>query len=738
MKTNFTFVRVCLLGFISIIYLPSFSQLTNGGFHANFGVDADTKSDYIKYGSVTGNIKSDDWFAVAGTSKGVIDTTGAAYYAQLLKSNTNISFVKKMSAPLFAKLNNTLWIDAVYCRDFVKTPVLPDSTAFISACKNGADPSTWLGGAANVSNKNDLLDVFTHMRRNGITITDSLWLFTAASTTGTTGSRYYDVELFKNSLGYNTTTGSFTSGGPDAGHTQWLFDASGKIIQTGDMIVAITYNPGTAPIIEVRIWVSRVAFNTLVPALFNFDTQFDAASGTSPYGYASIVSKAGRTAFGAGAGNYTATATDTTYSTPWGTYNTTWDANYQPLQLVEIGINLTRIGLDPSLYSATAAQACGSFFKSIFYKSRSSASFASNLNDFVGPLDFMSIPVLDHTIKTDTLSCKKPVGALKVTSNTTAALYQWKTPAGVVLTGTSVAMNKPGMYILQSTIATGCPVGKTDTVMVLADTLKPVATANLTANMLGQVQLLGGDPVASNYPTPFGGSLGLSYSWTGPLSFTSILRNPMISTYGTYNITVTELRNGCTSTATVSAQLAILEGKQLVLKGRKASSDIRLEWNTSCKEAGKFFEIQRSVSGGPFLSLATLQDWLNSTANGSNTYADKQQVAGELAYRIKETSVSGAVSYSNVVVFDNTTANHVSGYFSHQPGKFVLVIDESSAGTGTVIIYTVAGQVLTSKKIKLQPGHNVIEIGTTNTNDTQLKVGTVYLDNKVAFSSTFR
>jgi hypothetical protein len=41
-------------------------QLNNGGLYANFGVVADTRSNWMKYGLVTGAVGSDDWFAPSG------------------------------------------------------------------------------------------------------------------------------------------------------------------------------------------------------------------------------------------------------------------------------------------------------------------------------------------------------------------------------------------------------------------------------------------------------------------------------------------------------------------------------------------------------------------------------------------------------------------------------------------------------------------------------------------------
>ncbi len=107
-----------------------------------------------------------------------------------------------------------------------------------------------------------------------------------------------------------------------------------------------------------------------------FGPNFDGA--TPAFGYASILSKSGGTDFGSGISNFSATpAQDTTYSTPWGTEQSTknWGTQYLSLQLVEIGLNLTRIGLDPALYTANGLNPCVSMFSDIFFKSRSSNSF---------------------------------------------------------------------------------------------------------------------------------------------------------------------------------------------------------------------------------------------------------------------------------------------------------------------------------------------------------------------------
>jgi hypothetical protein len=564
-------MKTCLaILFLIVLHAKGICQLNTGGFHAGFGVDADTRAGYLKYGPVNGTIASDDWFS-SSTASGtnVIDTSDSQNYKALLQAGNNISFSKRMSQPLYTNVNGKIWLDAVYTRDYITGST--DTTTFAGGGKNGDDPANWRGLASSIPDKTDLVDVYAHMRRNGINVRDSLWFFTGVSTVGTTGARYFDIELYKNKISYNASTGNFSTGGPNAGHTQWLFDASGNIIQTGDMIIAVNYASG-APVVEARIWISSTTYTNITPNLFNFGSSFDGS--TTSFGYASIVSKTGATAFGSGIANFSANpVADTTYSTPWGSrINSNWSSQYGSLQFIEVGLNLTRIGIDPALYASVLnSGACSSSFASIFFKSRSSNSFTSNLQDFAGPFDFLQIPVLDYTLSAPALTCAASTGNITITNNTTAGYYTWTTANGNITgsSGNIATVNKGGSYILQAAVAQGCPVTRTDTLTVAADTFPPVASfyASTTADM-GHLVLHGGNVNASNYPTPFGGSQGLLWNWSGPRGFTSTYQNPLADTVsGLYQLIVTETRNGCTAVARDYVDFTVLSRVRPVSPG---------------------------------------------------------------------------------------------------------------------------------------------------------------------------
>ena len=754
MKTKISLKNlIATVAAMLLLTVNSFAQLAAGGINAGFGIDADTKSNYSKLGPSTGSNIHDDWFSPAGTGRGVIDTTNAAVYKALLQTNQNISFVRRMSAQLNSTINGRLWQDAVYSRDFQRWPAVPgmvaayDSTAFIAAGLNGDDPINWRGGTAGAGalpDKNDFTDVYMHMRRNGVTINDSLWLTAAVATNGTLGDRHLDVELFKNTVTYSRATGRFSTGGPDSGHVQWLFDASGNIIQTGDMIITMSYTAAGVITVEPRIWVSKITHTTVIPSLFNFGIKYNGKTTLSTFGYANIVSKAGTQNFGSAIGNFSATpANDTTFNTPWGSRTTVganmWAAEYQSLQYLEFAVNLSRVGVDPALYSILGNAECDGMFKSILFKSRSANAFTASIQDFVGPLDFMAAANTDYTVRGDSISCSNPTGNLLVTTNTTAGHFNWTTTAGNIVSSTAdstnITINRAGTYILQGAVANGCPVTRRDTLRVVADSSQPVATANVGSNGSGQTQLFGGDPVASNYATPFGGSQGLTWSWTGPNGFTSTLQDPIIGSMdiGNYTLLLTEQRNGCRDTAIVYYNFSLLASNDLVLRGSSSGKKAVLNWKNLGNEKAIYFEIEQRVSALTFVSIAKT---IVNNEMRDYSYTDVDLSSAGKTYRVKMVTSNGKVYYSNNIMLQNKAGEQKDMYFTRntEGTKLFLVINTKESTTGAVAIYNTNGSLLKTQPFSVSAGRNSMEVSGFDAGKNKLQIVTVYVNNRLALT----
>ena len=166
----------------------SYAQITAPAIKANFGVDADLRANYFNSFVEAG---SDDWFKNnAGPGNFVIDTTGAAYVLNQYNTKPAVRMYplfRGMRYPQLSVINNRLLIDAIFIRDHHGD----DSTVFASGSnKNGQHPADWTTPVSQgIPDKNDILDMFMHARRDGPALTDSLWMFGALSLDAITGNR---------------------------------------------------------------------------------------------------------------------------------------------------------------------------------------------------------------------------------------------------------------------------------------------------------------------------------------------------------------------------------------------------------------------------------------------------------------------------------------------------------------------------------------------------------------------
>ena len=262
--------------FLIIFHLAAAAQITTPVVRAGFGIEAELRANYFNNFVQSGN---DDWFnnGTPGTGSFVIDTSGAASLMAMWAANPalrRLPFYRTMRVPQFSLINNRLWIDGVYIRDY-NGQAGGDSTAFVMSNKNGDSPEAWTGGVTSVLDKNDIGEMMVHVRRAGPTKFDTLWFMGGISLQGTSGNRYFDFELYQTDIFYSRTTGDFTNFGPDEGHTSWEFDAAGQIVKPGDVIFTAEFSSSSLSMLEARIWVPRTAITTVTPMGFSWTGSFD-------------------------------------------------------------------------------------------------------------------------------------------------------------------------------------------------------------------------------------------------------------------------------------------------------------------------------------------------------------------------------------------------------------------------------------------------------------------------------
>ncbi|HMJ48828.1 MAG TPA: T9SS type A sorting domain-containing protein [Ferruginibacter sp.] len=449
------------------------AQITTPVVKANFGVDADLRANYFN-GLVSG--AGDDWYnnGTAGSGQFVIDTTGAAALVAAYTSNPASrmwSFSRVMKQAPYTIVNNRLLIDAIFTRDYHGT----DSTVFAAGSnKNGMSPVLWsCPTAQGIPDKNDILDLFAHVRRAGPNVFDSAWFFGGLSLDNVTGSRYYDFELYQTDLYFDRATLSFKNYGPNFGHTPFTLDAAGNILTAGDVIFTAEFgNPGLV-LVEARIWIQKTTLS-ITPAGFIWGGQFDGDGAGATYGYASILPKTAgafytglQSANGVWAGPFSLVLQDNSITT-----------TYLAKQFTEFSVNLTKLGIDPAQFTSNA---CGSPFRRVLVKTRASNSFTAELKDFVAPFKMFQYDPVDAAGVILYFCGAMPITPLYVANPVASSIYTWSTTNGNIVgtnIGTTINVNKPGTYYVTQQMDPACPVFSTDSVTILFDSICTVLDVN--------------------------------------------------------------------------------------------------------------------------------------------------------------------------------------------------------------------------------------------------------------------
>jgi hypothetical protein len=455
-----------LLSIVFVLFFTSLflnAQITTPIIKANFGVDADLRSNFFNGLVQSGN---DDWFRLPATTGGgqfVIDTAGAAALLANYTANPlsrRLPFYKNMRFPAYSVINNRLLVDAIFVRDYHGD----DSTVFAAGSnKNGMSPFDWSCPVSqSVPDKNEILDIMLHVRRAGPNVTDSLWLMGGISIENTTGNRYFDFEMYQTNIFYDRTTRSFYNYGTDAGHTRWQFDAAGNMTAPGDIILTAEYSSSSLTAIEARIWINKNDL-LITPVGFNWTGSFDGAGAGAQFGYAGIQPKA------AGAFYTGLQSVNNTWAGPFSLVlgDNSVLANYTARQYMEFSVNLSKLGLDQA--QIFGGDDCAMPFRRLMVKTRASTSFTSELKDFVAPFDFFVAPEANLETATPFICDTGSISNVYVMNPIPTSLYQWTTLNGNIVgstVGPTITVDTPGVYIVTQFLQSACSVYATDTIIV--------------------------------------------------------------------------------------------------------------------------------------------------------------------------------------------------------------------------------------------------------------------------------
>ncbi|HEV7782616.1 MAG TPA: T9SS type A sorting domain-containing protein [Chitinophagaceae bacterium] len=146
-------------------------------------------------------------------------------------------------------------------------------------------------------------------------------------------------------------------------------------------------------------------------------------------------------------------------------------------------------------------------------------------------------------------------------------------------------------------------------------------------------------------------------------------------------------------------------------RSSKQNSNGIINWDVSTCSEVMSFEVQRSVNGGAYTTVATIVPG----APLSYSYTDASLANGTNLYRIKVTGNTGAVKYSNTVAIINDIKGLLITALSPNPvnDKSSLVINAAKPGTVSFVITDIAGRPVKQWKATITEGSNIIQVNAT-------------------------
>ena len=118
-----------------------------------------------------------------------------------------------------------------------------------------------------------------------------------------------------------------------------------------------------------------------------------------------------------------------------------------------------------------------------------------------------------------------------------------------------------------------------------------------------------------------------------------------------------------------------------------------LQWTTASEVNTARFEIQRSIDGNGFNTVATKMAAGNSSSNKSYQYADMAGDASVYYYRLKMIDIDEKFSYSKVIKLSHT-ADEVFNLYPNPAKDFVTITMAASAKQTTIKLVDMSGRVV--------------------------------------------
>jgi RHS repeat-associated protein len=142
----------------------------------------------------------------------------------------------------------------------------------------------------------------------------------------------------------------------------------------------------------------------------------------------------------------------------------------------------------------------------------------------------------------------------------------------------------------------------------------------------------------------------------------------------------------------------------LYFKGTNQGKDNLLEWATASEQNSKEFNLERSLTGISFNSIATIPAAGNSSITRSYQYKDlniDRLNSAVMYYRLKQIDMDGRFKYSNVVRLNYKQKEILNSivYPNPTPGLITIAVGDKALIGTTALLYDESGRLMESIKI---------------------------------------
>lgn len=196
-------------------------------------------------------------------------------------------------------------------------------------------------------------------------------------------------------------------------------------------------------------------------------------------------------------------------------------------------------------------------------------------------------------------------------------------------------------------------------------------------------------------------------------------------TFGSFSVTLTVVRNGCTSTVTKNIQIVNTPSRcdgNLTASGtvnNLQARDVEIEWQVANDGTAQDFELERSTDGINFSMVAEVSTPVFTSGNGMNVFrqADISPLAGRTFYRVRMLDAEYGDMISNVVEMQLGEETTMLGRVFPNPASngmiHVEMTDEAEMDNpASAQLYDVRGNTIGARRY-LRPGSGVINFDAT-------------------------